>query len=198
MPYAIEPAEGLVAQDYEYWRGGFKETELNRIMEQCDTLPLVEAHTGSGETQGDELHLTRNSHIAWVPFTPEFEWLYTKLAFITREINKVKFRFDIWGFHEQLQYTVYNAEVGPQHYNWHIDNMGANKVPRKLSFTLQLSDAMTYEGGELWIQGRDEICVVKTRGLVHYFPSYVRHRVTPITSGTRKALVGWISGPEFR
>ena len=35
-------------------------------------------------------------------------------------------------------------------------------------------------------------------GTVIAFPSYVLHRVTPIESGTRKALVIWVAGPEFR
>jgi predicted 2-oxoglutarate/Fe(II)-dependent dioxygenase YbiX len=36
------------------------------------------------------------------------------------------------------------------------------------------------------------------RGTVIAFPSYVLHRVTPIESGVRKALVVWVAGPEFR
>jgi hypothetical protein len=31
-----------------------------------------------------------------------------------------------------------------------------------------------------------------------YFPSYMVHRVTPITSGTRKAIVAWVTGPGFK
>ena len=30
------------------------------------------------------------------------------------------------------------------------------------------------------------------------FPSYIAHRVLPITSGMRHALVAWIHGPAFR
>jgi PKHD-type hydroxylase len=30
------------------------------------------------------------------------------------------------------------------------------------------------------------------------FPSYIAHRVLPITSGMRQALVAWIHGPAFR
>ena len=38
----------------------------------------------------------------------------------------------------------------------------------------------------------------RTRGAVIAFPSFFLHRVTPIISGTRKALVVWATGPEFR
>jgi hypothetical protein len=38
----------------------------------------------------------------------------------------------------------------------------------------------------------------RERGTVIAFPSCVLHRVTPITAGTRKSLVVWITGPKFR
>ena len=38
----------------------------------------------------------------------------------------------------------------------------------------------------------------KARGTLVAFPSYVMHRVTPVTSGTRKSLVAWVAGPKFR
>jgi PKHD-type hydroxylase len=38
----------------------------------------------------------------------------------------------------------------------------------------------------------------RERGVVIAFPSYVLHRVTPITSGTRKSVVIWITGPKFK
>jgi PKHD-type hydroxylase len=30
------------------------------------------------------------------------------------------------------------------------------------------------------------------------FPSFVLHRVTPVTKGTRYSLVAWVSGPPFK
>ena len=38
----------------------------------------------------------------------------------------------------------------------------------------------------------------KARGTLIAFPSYVLHRVAPVTSGIRKSLVIWVAGPEFR
>jgi len=29
------------------------------------------------------------------------------------------------------------------------------------------------------------------------FPSYLWHRVTPVTKGIRKSLVAWVIGPQF-
>jgi PKHD-type hydroxylase len=38
----------------------------------------------------------------------------------------------------------------------------------------------------------------KQKGLVAAFPSYVLHRVTPVTRGIRKTLVVWLTGPRFK
>jgi PKHD-type hydroxylase len=46
--------------------------------------------------------------------------------------------------------------------------------------------------------GKEIASAPRERGTVIAFPSYVLHRVTPITSGVRKALVVWAMGPKFR
>ena len=74
-------------------------------------------------------------------------------------------------------------------------------MPRKLSFSLQLSEDDSYEGCDLEIFGgstRVPMAVPRARGTLVAFPSYVMHRVTPVTRGTRKALVFWAGGPRFR
>jgi PKHD-type hydroxylase len=38
----------------------------------------------------------------------------------------------------------------------------------------------------------------RTRSAIIAFPSLFLHRVTPIVSGVRKALVIWATGPAFR
>lgn len=38
----------------------------------------------------------------------------------------------------------------------------------------------------------------RNRGAVMVFPSCVLHRVSPCTKGTRKAMVAWTTGPQFR
>ena len=36
------------------------------------------------------------------------------------------------------------------------------------------------------------------KGTMIVFPSYMWHRVRPVTSGVRKSLVLWIQGPPFK
>ena len=38
----------------------------------------------------------------------------------------------------------------------------------------------------------------KERGTLGIFDPRTRHRISPVKSGTRKALVGWAIGPRWR
>jgi PKHD-type hydroxylase len=95
-----------------------------------------------------------------------------------------------------LQFTRYQAPG--EHYEWHIDR-GMQTGTRKLSLSLQLSDPDDYEGGdlEMWFGG-EPTKASRERGMMTFFPSYVMHRVTPVTKGVRYSLVCWISGPPFK
>jgi PKHD-type hydroxylase len=81
-----------------------------------------------------------------------------------------------------------------------MDMGGGNSITRKISIVVQLSDPDEYEGGELQIQTGSEsyISILKKKGAVTLFPSYMRHRVTPVTKGVRKSLVLWVGGSTFR
>lgn len=64
---------------------------------------------------------------------------------------------------------------------------------------MQLSDSSEYEGGSFEFmeveQPQEE---AKTKGTALIFPSYLQHRVTPVTEGVRKSLVAWFSGPRWQ
>ena len=72
--------------------------------------------------------------------------------------------------------------------------------------TCCLSDEKDYEGGELEFQFRnqDDPTLTRTcteilpRGSIVVFPSFVWHRVKPVTKGTRYSLVIWNLGYPFR
>ena len=104
--------------------------------------------------------------------------------------------FDIWGYHDSLQYTVYNGDGG--HYDWHAD-LGPGLSNRKLSVVLQLSEGTDYDGGELQINpGGSILSVPKQLGLLCFFPSFLLNRVTPLSSGVRLSLVTWFRGANLR
>ena len=129
------------------------------------------------------------------------------LEFISEALSKLIERSNqnLWGFElgsiiEQIQYTEYHAE-DKGHYDWHLDIGNDQYSLRKISLTVQLSDPNDYEGGllELNHAGDDKsITAPTTKGSVFVFPSYLRHRVTPVTKGIRKSLVLWVGGNQFR
>lgn len=75
---------------------------------------------------------------------------------------------------------------------------------RKLSLTLTLSDD-DYDGGDFEFNIAQESKLevtqckqLRERGSIVVFPSFVSHRVTPITRGTRNSLVMWALGRPFK
>jgi len=46
--------------------------------------------------------------------------------------------------------------------------------------------------------GGSIISVPRQKGLICFFPSFLLHRVTPLTSGIRTSLVTWLCGANLR
>lgn len=147
----------------------------------------------------------RRAGTAWIPPTEDALWIYRKLAGVAGRANR-RYRFDLTGFEEDLQFTVYDRPGS--FYTWHQDGLDGTVGHRKLSMVVQLSDPTDYSGAELELfqvsadsspedlARQDELCAA--RGTVVVFPSFEYHRVRPLRSGRRYSLVSWVSGPPFR
>ena len=61
----------------------------------------------------------------------------------------------------------------------------------------ELSIQVKDEGGELQFFGQQILTKEKT-GTVIVFPSYMVHKVNPVTKGTRYSLVAWFVGEPFQ
>lgn len=193
--YKFPPSPDLSTNEANYatWEGGFSESEIAAIIQIGEALPTNLGTISTNEVISD----VRKSRVAWMGCTPDTIWLYEKLAVIVRQLNGQFFDFDIHGFLEDFQYTVYTSDH--DHYDWHTDKGNLKNAPRKLSVTLQLSDESEYEGGELqFMYSQKPVVAEKKKGMLYLFPSYLLHRVTPVTAGTRKSLVVWIVGNKFR
>jgi len=78
-------------------------------------------------------------------------------------------------------------------YGTHVDDALMEGSRTDLSFTLFLSDPAEYEGGELVIEDSLEDRSIKlAAGEVILYPSGTLHRVEPVASGSRLAVVGWL------
>lgn len=180
------------------WNDGWSFDALKKLSLQLEQLEKGRGQIGTGAA-GEELADWRSSSVAWVPIDADHRWIYDVAAHQVKELNATRFGLDLFGVH-QLQYSVYEgaAENG-EHYDWHVDVLGPGyNQQRKLSYVLQLSDPEEYEGGDLMFRGVWKGVALKQKGLVYVFPSYVEHRVTPVTKGVRRTLVGWVTGPQFR
>ena len=139
---------------------------------------------------------TRTSHISWIPFNKLPE-MYKTLENVMHRTNNNHFGFEGMQITEQAQYTEYPAGG---FYDWHIDSdvVGINEPPvRKISMTCLLSHESEFEGGGLELMSDGKIARPK-QGQAIFFASYIRHRVIPITKGTRKSLVMWFGGTPFK
>ncbi|ABS61660.1 2OG-Fe(II) oxygenase [Parvibaculum lavamentivorans DS-1] len=78
-------------------------------------------------------------------------------------------------------------------YGLHSDDAFMERQRVDLSFTLFLSPPESYEGGELIVEEPAGERLVKLEaGSLVLYPSATLHRVAEVTSGERRAAVGWI------
>jgi len=139
----------------------------------------------------------RRSHVAWAKQTDGFGWLYEKVGRLAAGFNSRFFGFELTGIEQALQVARYDSESRGG-YDWHTD-FGQAEQTRKLSISVQLSSPEAYAGGDLELEVSSEPTKAgRERGLAIAFPSFVRHRVAPVTAGVRYSLVAWIHGPRYR
>ena len=173
----------------------FTNQEINEIVTQADQVKKVSSTVGSGAVSD-----YRVCDIAWLEsdeIESDFDWIYATLTDAIGRANIEYFRFDLTHL-TALQYTVYN---GSDHSNYqkHLD-LGRQFPNRKLSFSVQLSEDTEYTGGDLrfhYVKNQPEVAP-RQKGTVIFFPSWIVHDVTPVTQGTRRSLVGWVNGPNFK
>lgn len=195
----IFPPKMVDIQNYYYFNNGFSNEELDKIYKDVAFLPFQEAKTGADNDGIDKK--MRSSQIKWIYPSQQWEWLYDKLMNMIMEANNNLWHFNIHGLLDSIQYTEYHASENG-HYGWHQDIGPGMLSTRKISVTVQLSDPSEYDGGDLeyFIGGDPEnpIKVERNKGLVFIFPSFMMHRVTPVTRGVRRSFVLWIGGEHFK
>jgi len=182
---------------FAVWLNAFTPTELDQIEAYGDRLASSQATVAADKVHDIVRDKVRVTRTAWLFPSAETKWIYDRLQRVVRTLNDRVYKFDISGFSEPFQYSIYHASENG-HYDWHVDQ-GHLKTPRKLSISVQLTDPSRYEGCDLQFHGGKQIEVgVRDRGAVIAFPSYVLHQVTPCTKGTRKSLIAWTSGQHFK
>lgn len=188
------PVNSMAKREVVAISAAFSVAELEDLREKLGKLELEEARLGS---TGHCDSQTRISRIAWLSHDEASTWIFRRLMSHIQTAN-VFFGLRLWGIAECLQYSEY--QVGG-HYRWHRDNgidvNEAPRPPRKISFSLQLSRPDEYDAGELEILDATPEAQTRDFGALILFPSYVTHRVKPVSAGLRRSLVGWACGEDF-
>lgn len=190
----------IMNSQFYMWEGDLSEEQVNSIITECEYYKLEEAAVGYGP-EGKPNTTVRSSEVRWINqedpnsrFIANLVWNYTLQA------NRYAFGVDMRQIGD-IQYTTYNAE-NEGHYDWHIDTFIGNSSAsdRKLSVTIQLSDSDDYEGGDFILDTEQKPPKesLRKKGTVLVFPSFMRHKVEPVTKGIRKSLVAWIEGPHWK
>ncbi|MGR3496098.1 2OG-Fe(II) oxygenase [Citreimonas sp.] len=144
-------------------------------------------------------HNLRRADLVWIDDIAGASWVMDRVVDAVAEANRQVYHFDIEGFDESAQVARYGAER-EGHFDWHAD-IGDGRLAsrRKLTMVVQLSDPDDYVGGVLEIMPSAQVSeACKTRGAATLFPSYLLHRVTPVSVGARHSLTIWAHGPAFR
>ena len=166
---------------------------------------------GLSKKQIKDLKKKRDSNVVWV----DDDWVFREiLPYVRRANENAGWNFE-WDRSESCQFTKY---APGQFYDWHCDSWEEpynnpkdtkthGKI-RKLSVTCSLSNPEDYDGGELQFnlntpeRNKKQNLVtcnqITSRGSIVVFPSFVQHRVVPVTRGTRYSLVIWNLGDPFK
>lgn len=167
----------------------FTEEEIAQLTKFVDAT----AKKAGAGVEAAQLAQIRRSQVSWLDYD-EHAWVYKKVWKMALDANK-KFRFNIDSIADRIQIAVYDqSEQG--FYRWHSDN-SPHLMIRKISISIPLNDPSEYDGGELQFNlNGDPIQINQKKGTAIAFPSFILHRVTPVTRGRRYSMVTWIYGPH--
>ena len=173
---------------YWYFKSAIPEKICDDIVRYGKEQDKEIATTGNNnkkeitEVQLKNIQKKRKSDVVWM----SDRWIYNEIQpYIYKANENAGWNFE-WDRSEPCQFTEYKL--------------------RKLSMTVSLTNPEEYEGGDLEFDFRNtdegsqpRICEeIRKKGSVIVFPSFVWHRVKPVTKGTRHSLVCWNLGYPYK
>lgn len=196
---------------YAYWifRNAISEEAMGKIKEIASQSEYKVATTDDGEDNKK----ARSSNVSWSSDQYLYE-VFSRFVYDANESSGWKYDID---YFEAIQIATYEKN---QYYSWHDDGLGDHSgvygtdVPddnytgkvRKLSLVACVSNG--YVGGDLELsiqtRNREQNIFNETLypemkyGDVIVFPSYIFHRSTPVTEGTKHSVAMWCLGAPFK
>jgi PKHD-type hydroxylase len=197
--------DGVTKEDCEYIIGLGKQKKFNLATIGTIGKERDVSKNPLNKKEKQIVKKTRDSDVVFLnePRVYEIIWHFLNIANKNAGWN---FQVD---FTEHVQLTKYTKN---KFYDWHQDSWelpyqntneeGKDGKIRKLSCVVLLSDPKDFKGGDLEFYQynpalKDNIVkcdMLKKQGSFIVFPSYLWHRVLPVTKGTRYSLVAWNCG----
>lgn len=169
--------------------------DLLRRAEQLDFSSGKDSATGTAKGVKENLQAVR-SGVDYETLATEVTALLSADARLEDAVFPLKFSRPV----------VNRYDVGGA-YGLHVDTAlvdgPSGPMRRDLSYTLFLTPPDQYAGGELQISGEDAAASYRLPpGQLVVYPTHALHQVTPVTSGSRISVVGWIESwiadPHYR
>ena len=195
LPTPDTPKPEYYKQNYFYWQNCASNQLVDSIISIGESLEQSDAQIGTSVESSSLVQSSRISNISWIRYNESSEFLFD---FITDKIDRINFHHYGMNLHgmEEFQFARYNPGG---HYVYHNDIIVNNGSMRKLSLVLCLSDSSEYTGGDFLLMpyGCNPETIRFQKGDLIAFPSWVPHKVEPVTTGLRRTLVTWVYGPTF-
>ena len=182
----------MTNHDYFYFKNLYS-------IEQIKELNFIIASLGNNDNHFDQPTVGKKANIK-VFNTDVFGNILNSWKDAVNFANRSHFNFHIFdGF---SKFTHINSYSPGDEYPWHRDSKNyGEKFDIKFTSILNISQE-EYQGGdfELFLgEGNSgSIHQLHDPGTLLIFPSYLYHRVRPVTQGQRKTMNIWFEGPEFK
>lgn len=181
-------------EDVFYWTFSdvFSAAECQALINGTEnSVGFEEAQVGIRD-QGVVDKSIRDVHKLNIPLTSPVSAMMAGLGHLA---NKQAWKFEV-NAQNQTDFLRYTSQG---HYRTHMDTflLPSAQECRKLTVLMFLNE--DFEGGRLYLQlGDNRIYPPQSAGSLLVFPSFILHGVEPVTSGVRRSVVTWLSGPWFK
>lgn len=198
-----------ITYPWTFWNDVFSDEELKVMCDYFSNQGVERGTTVAGDGENIVDTSARVSNLKFYDYDSQnnnTNWIFQRINNIVELANNTYYNFDLNGYN-YFQYTEYDASEEGR-YDFHTDTIFGSGLSndmyetRKLSVTICINEpGEEYEGGEFQINlGKESKAetVATKKGRVIIFPSFMIHRVKPVTKGKRKSIVVWVLGPKFK